>query len=183
MKKKLLGLILLLSCFMLIGCGEEMTPMQAVDDYLQKYITLDDGIVDQLNEFVQKEDLTDEQEKIYKEVLRNQYSSLTYTLKKERIEGDVAYVTADIKVKDLYKAQKESTEYYEEHKDEFNDENGIYDSVKFLNYKLLQMKEVTDTKNYEIEFKVVQNDGDWDVSQLSNEDLQKIHGIYNYEEE
>ena len=181
MKKKLLSLILLLSCFLIIGCGKEMTPKQAVDDYLQRYITLDDSIMDQLNEFVNKEDLTDEQKLTYKEVLRNQYSSLTYTLKDEKIEGDTAYVTAKIKVKDLYKAQMNAQEYYNEHKEEFNDDNGVYDAVKFLNYKLLQMKEATDTKEYEIEFKVVKNDNDWDVSQLSNEDLEKIHGIYEYE--
>lgn len=182
MKKKILSLILLLSCFLLIGCGEEMTPMQAVDDYLQRYITLDDSIMDQLNEFVNNEDLTDEQKSTYKEILRNQYSSLTYTLKDEKIDGEIAYVTAKIQVKDLYKAQKDAVAYYEEHKDEFNDDNGVYDAAKFLNYKLLQMKEATDTKDYEIEFKVVKNDNDWDVSQLSNEDLEKIHGIYEYEE-
>jgi hypothetical protein len=44
------------------------------------------------------------------------------------------------------------------------------------------MKNATDTRNYEIEFKVVKEDGDWDVSQLSNDDLKKIHGIYEYEE-
>lgn len=182
MKKKILSLILLLSCFLLIGCGEEMTPMQAVDDYLQKYITLDDSIMDQLNEFVNNEDLTEEQKSTYKEILRNQYSSLTYTLKNENIDGEIAYVTAKIQVKDLYKVQKDATLYYEEHKDEFNDDNGVYDATKFLNYKLLQMKDATDTMEYEIEFKVVKNDNDWDVSQLSNEDLQKIHGIYEHEE-
>ena len=182
MKKKILSLILILSCFLLIGCGEEMTPMQAVDDYLQRYITLDDSIINQLNEFVNNEDLTDDQKKVYKDILRTQYSSMTYTLKNEKIDGDTAYVTADIKVRDLYKAQKEATKYYEENKNEFNDDKGVYDAGKFLNYKLLQMKEATDTKTYEIEFKVVKNDKDWDVSQLSDEDLKKIHGIYEYEE-
>lgn len=182
MKKKILSLILLLSCFLLIGCGEEMTPKQAVDDYLQRYITLDDSIMDQLNDFVNKEELTDEQKNTYKEILRNQYSSLTYTLEQEKIDGDTAYVKAKIQVKDLYKAQKDAEAYYNEHKDEFNDDNGAYDAVKFLNYKLLQMKNATNTKKYDIEFKVIKNDNDWDVSQLSNEDLQKIHGIYEYEE-
>lgn len=182
MKKRLLCLILLFSCFILIGCGEEMTPMQAVDDYLQRYVTLDDSIMEQLDEFVSAEELTDEQKDTYKDILKRQYSSLTYTLKSEKIDGDTAYVKADIKVKDLYKVQKESLEYYENHKEEFNDDNGVYDVGKYLSYKLSQMKEATDTKNYEIEFKVVREDGDWDVSQLSEDDLKKIHGIYEYEE-
>jgi hypothetical protein len=182
MKKKIFGLILLLSGFILIGCGEEMTPMQAVDDYLQRYITLDDSIMEQLDEFVNNEDLTDDQKKIYRDILKKQYGSLTYTLKNEKIDGDTAYVKADIKVIDLYKVQKKSLEYYETHKDEFNDDSGAYDVGKYLSYKLSQMKNATDTRNYEIEFKVVKEDGDWDVSQLSNDDLKKIHGIYEYEE-
>lgn len=182
MKNKIFGLILILSCFLLIGCGEEMTPMQAVDDYLQRYVTLDDNIVDQLNEFVDNDEMTDDQKKTYKEILRNQYSSLTYTITNEKIDGDTAYVKARIKVRDLYKAQKEANKYYEEHKDEFNDENGAYDAVLFLNYKLNQMKNMLDTKEYEIEFKVIKNNNDWDVSQLSNDDLKKIHGVYEYEE-
>ena len=45
------------------------------------------------------------------------------------------------------------------------------------------MEQATDTISHEVEFKVV-NEGDnkWVVSQLSNEALEKIHGIYNYEE-
>ena len=183
MKKKILGLVLLCCTLLLItGCGEEMTPKQAVNDYLQKYITLDDSITDQLNEFVDNEDLTDDQKSVYKEILRNQYTSLTYTIKDEDIDGDTAYVTVEIKVRDLYKVQKDSLAYYEEHKEEFNDENGIYDKVKYLTYKLNQMKDATETTSYVVEFKVVKNNGDWDVAQLSDETLEKLHGIYNYEE-
>ncbi len=45
------------------------------------------------------------------------------------------------------------------------------------------MKDATETVDYELELKVVKNNNDWDVTQLSVEDLEKIHGIYNYEEE
>lgn len=183
MKKKIFSLILICCTLLLVtGCGEKMTPSQAVDDYLQRYITLDDTIMDQLNDYVSDEDLTEEQKSVYKEVLRNQYTSLTYTIKNEDIQDDIAYVTVNINVKDLYKVQKDSLNYYEEHKEEFNDENGVYDKVSYLTYKLNQMKNATETINYEIKIKVVENNGDWDVSQLSNEDLEKLHGIYNYEE-
>lgn len=183
MKKRILSLFLFCCTLLLItGCGEEMTPKQAVDDYLQRYVTLDDSIMDQLNDFVDGEDLTDDQKTVYKDILRSQYTSLTYTIKDEDIQGDTAYVTVDVKVRDLYKVQKDSLAYYEEHQNEFNDENGVYDKVKYLTYKLNQMKDATETTTYEIKFKVVENDGDWDVSQLSNDDLEKLHGIYNYEE-
>lgn len=185
MKKILMSLFLLLGSFMLIGCGEEMTPNQAVDDYLQKYVTLDDDILKQIDEFVDNEDMTNEQKSTYKKILKDQYSTMTYTVKDveyDEEKNDVAYVTVDINVRDLYKVQQTSLEYYENHKDEFNDEDGNYDISKYLTYKLEQMKKATETTTYTIKVKVVKNDNDWDVSQLSDEDLQKIHGIYEYEE-
>ena len=75
MKKIVISLSLILCSFLLIACGEEMMPNQAVDDYLQKYVTLDDDVVNQINEYVDKEDMTDEQKSKYKQILRNQYSS------------------------------------------------------------------------------------------------------------
>lgn len=183
--KKLFFCFLLLFCsFLLIGCGEEMTPRQAVRDYMESYVTLDDSIVDQLNDYVDdNEELLDEHKKTYKEILRTQYSSLTYTILNERIEGNIAYVDVEINVKDLHKIRKETNEYYANNKDEFNNDNGIYDVAKFITFQLDKMKAATETVKYKLELKVVKSDDDWDVAQLSNSDLEKIHGIYNYEEE
>ena len=184
MKKIFLCFVLLLSSFLLVGCGEEMTPTQAVRDYLEGYVTLDDNVINQLNEYVKENDsMTDLQKDSYKEILRMQYSSLAYDIKNERIDDDVAYVTVKIDVKDLYKIQKEANEYYELNKSEFNDEDGVYDIALFVDYQLDKMKAAVDTVSYELELKVVKTDGDWDVTQLSNSDLEKIHGIYNYEKE
>lgn len=183
MKRKIFGLFILICSILLVGCTEELTPKDAVRDYLEKYVTLDDSVVKQLDEFVVNEDLSDEQKELYKEVLKRHYSSLTYTLETETIEDDIAYVDVKINVINLYKVQKASLQYLEENKDEFNDELGVYDKTKFLDYKLEQMKNADETISYNIKFKVIKNGEDWNVSQLSNEDLEKLHGIYNYEEE
>ena len=45
------------------------------------------------------------------------------------------------------------------------------------------LRETYSEPKYKLELKVVKNDNDWDVTQLSTTDLEKIHGIYNYEEE
>ena len=184
MKKFLISAMLLLCSFLLIGCGEEMTPTQAVRDYMESYVTLDDSVVNQLNEYVDdNEELTDEHRDTYKEILRTQYSSLTYDILNEKIEDNIAYVEVEINVKDLYKIRKETNEYYANNKQEFNGDNGIYDAAKFITFQLDKMKAATETVKYKLELKVVKNDNDWDVTQLSNSDLEKIHGIYNYEEE
>jgi hypothetical protein len=44
------------------------------------------------------------------------------------------------------------------------------------------MSKETDTVTYTIDIKVEKDGDDWKVVQLSNESLEKIHGIYNYEE-
>ncbi len=182
MKKKISIIIILILGIILSGCGKNLTAREAVRDYLEMYVTLDNRVVEQLNEFVDKEDLDDEQKKMYKEVLKKEYSTLTYTLEDETYDGDRAYVKAKIKVMNLNKVQKDALDYFDEHKEEFNDEEGRYDKGKFLTYKLSRMKEATETITYEIEFKADKNDGRWEVVQLSNEDLEKIHGIYEYNE-
>ena len=89
-----------------------------------------------------------------------------------------------ITVYDLYKAQRDATEYLNEHRDEFNDEEGNYDSSKFMDYRLEQMQKTTDTVEYTITFNLTKDDDDnWQITELSQEDLEKIHGIYNYDSE
>ena len=57
----------------------------------------------------------------------------------------------------------------------------LYDVNKFIAYKLNEMKMVTETVEYTIEFYVVKTSDGWTVSSLSTSDLEKIHGIYDYE--
>ncbi|MDE5888617.1 MAG: hypothetical protein K2H20_01210, partial [Bacilli bacterium] len=61
MKKKLYILLFIVLGIIVTGCGKNMTAKEAVRDYLEMYVTLDSKVVDQLNEFVDKEDLDDEQ--------------------------------------------------------------------------------------------------------------------------
>ena len=153
-----------------------------VSEYGPNYITLDNSTVTQLNEFVDNDKLTDEQKLTYKEILRKQYSSLTYDIQNERYEGNMAYVKTKINVIDLYKAQQEALDYYNSHIEEFNNDAGLYDKNLYTDYKLKKMKDENDTINYEIEFKLIKDGNDWEVTQLSSKDLEKIHGVYIEEE-
>jgi len=56
-----------------------------------------------------------------------------------------------------------------------------YMITKNIDYKLEQMKNTTDTVEYTIDFNVVKEDDDWVVVQPDTDDLEKIHGIYNYD--
>ena len=58
---------------------------------------------------------------------------------------------------------------------------GKYDAEKFITYKLDKMKETNEKTSYTIDFYVVNTSDGWTVSSLSNSDIEKLHGIYDYE--
>ena len=51
-KKIFLCLMILCSSVLLVGCGEEMTPTEAVRDYLEGYVTLDSSVTNQLDDYI-----------------------------------------------------------------------------------------------------------------------------------
>ena len=58
----------------------------------------------------------------------------------------------------------------------------VFSNDLFMNYKLDKMKKTTDTVEYNIIFNVTKDDkGNYKVTDLSNSDLEKIHGVYNYD--
>ena len=183
MKKLLIALIALLG---LVGCtiGPANTPTKAVEEYLERYIDNDDTIMSELDEYVDgNQDLDDTLKDTYKEILKKQYSDLKYEIVEEKYDGDNAVVTVKITVYDLYKTQIDADDYLTNHTDEFKDEDDKYDPIKFMKYKLDQMKSNDKTVTYTIDINVIKNNNVWEVSQLDNESLQKIHGVYNYEKE
>ena len=53
-----------------------------------------------------------------------------------------------------------------------------------MDYKLEQMQKINDTVEYTINFNLTKDENDvWQISELSQDDLEKIHGIYNYDSE
>ncbi len=177
---KKLGLILM-TLIVAVGCACTMTKASdAVKEYLGKYNNQDEEVMVELDALVEEENLSDEQSEKYKEIMKKQYTDLKYEIVNETYNGDEAIVTTKITVYDLYKVQQEATKYKEEHEDEFKDENKIYDAKKFLDYKIDEMKKTDKTVEYTIDFKVIKKDGKWVLDQVSTEDLEKIHGIYNY---
>ena len=158
--KKIISLIIV-SLF-LFGCGcTNMSAKNAVTDYLSQYNNLTDEVIDDIDKTISSEDLTEEE--------------------KEKYNGDQAVITAKISVYDLYKAEKDAKEYMTNNTEEFYDSNNIYSNKKYIDYKLDQMKKMNDKITYTIEFNVSKKDGKWVVEQPSQTDLEKIHGIYNYE--
>ena len=181
MKKICLGILLML---LVAGCScalLERTPTDAVKTYLDRYNNNDEDVLDELDTYIVGEDFSDEQRQNYRNILTKQYKDLSYKIVDEAQDGDEATVTATVTVYDLYKVQMDAEAYLGQNLTEFNDDEGVYDQNKYIDYRLEQMKKNTDTVDYTITFTLKKVDNQWIVDQLSDTDLQKIHGIYNYE--
>ncbi len=174
-------IIFLLTLSFAIGCACTVDKASdAVKEYLGKYNNQNAEILTQLETVVKEENLSEEQSEKYKDIMTKQYKDLKYEIVEETYNGDEAVVTTKITVYDLYGAQQEAEEYKNNHRDEFLKDNK-YDADAYLDYKLEQMKKKDKTVEYTIDFQVVKRDGKWVVKSISTEDLEKIHGIYNYE--
>lgn len=178
--KKVYGLLLfLLILFGVTGCSQ--TAKMAVEDYLDKYNSLDAKVISDMNSVIEMENMSEEEKNTYSAIYKKQYTDLQYEVLDEEYNGDEAVIKVKITVYDYYKTQKETSYYLANHADEFNNENGVYDVSKYIKYKLERLKMTTDRVDYTIDFYVLKNKDHWEVSNLSNADLEKIHGIYNYE--
>ena len=209
MKKKL---IILLSLFVILlsGCGNTNTPTGKVEEFLGKYQSMDSDVLTQLDNIISNDtSMNDEQKSDYQALMEKQYQNLSYKIKNEEIDGDNATVLVEIEVYDYANSILESREYYNEHRDEFeedndndtNNDNDANDSLlddaedaiedageavedaidnltSFIDYKIKQLKDVTDKAKYEITFYLYKEDGEWVVEDISDIDRQKIHGLY-----
>lgn len=177
MKKILMLLVLIF----LVGCNNSNTPVGEVEKFLSKYQNLDNEIIVGLNNELEDDtSLTEAQRTLYLDLWKKHYKNLKYSIKDSKIEDDRAIVTASIEVTDYTKSVNESDIYRENHMEEFQDEAGNYDIVKFNDFKISQLMNVTDTVKFEIDFQVIKTDGKWILSELTNDDYLKLSGMYNY---
>lgn len=188
-------ILVCLSLFLLlaVGCTNTMnTPTKKVEELLGKYQKMDSTVLAQLDSVISEDvNMSDEQKKEYRSLMEKQYQNLSYKVKNEEIKGDNATVDVEIEVFDYATSIAESRKYYSEHKDEFKEEEkdddtlgekveeAIDKSSKYIDYKIKQLKNVTDKKKYDITFNLSKDDdGIWKLDDISDIDRQKIHGLY-----
>ena len=165
MKKKIILISLFMLCFILTGCSLNNTPKAKVETLLMKYQKNSDSVMSELDDYLNTLNIKDDAHEEYKKVYTKQYSDLTYNIKDEMIDGDTATVTTQIEVYDYYKIDNDATKYVSDNPDKFST-NNVYDSKKVLEYKIDKLTNAKDRVTYTVVFN------------LTNEDLEKIHGIY-----
>lgn len=184
------------SLFILLftGCTTTNTPSKKVEEFLGKYQSMDSDVLTQLDNVVASDNnMSDEQKKDYKLLMERQYQNMSYKIKNEEINGDNATVEVEIEVYDYATSITKSKKYYEEHKDELedndkdttnnNDNNNVVEDIiesssKYIDYKIKQLKDVTDTVKYTITFNLHREDNTWKMDDISDIDRKKLHGLY-----
>lgn len=184
----------------LAGCSTSMnTPTSKVEEFLGKYQKMDDDVSVQLDEVLSKDDtMTAEQKDKYRSILEKQYQNLSYKIENEEINGEEATVDVEIEVLDYATTIRDAKKYYEEHKEEIESSNekeqsdndnlledavegseeAIENSAAYIDYKLKELQNVSDTTTYNITFYLIKKNGEWQLQNITDLDLQKIHGLY-----
>ena len=175
-------LITLLSIIILTGCTLDIsnTPTKKVEEFLNKYQILDEQVLNELDEVIEtktKLDKTNKEE--YREIIKKQYKDMQYTIKEEKIDGDEATVTAQIIVKDFTKIINDAEIYKRENIKKFY-ENETYNDNLYKKYIIEKLKDAKDRVTYTVDFKVRKNNTKWVLDPITEEQEDKILGIYNY---
>lgn len=179
MKKRYwLGLLLLI--FFTAGCSLGNTPTSKVEELLKRYNSNADVVKTELGDYLSSLNLDEENQSGYEAVYLRQYSDLTYEIKDEKIDGDEATVTVQVKVYDYYKAEQDINDYVSAHQNEFYGDDNVYSSEKALKYRIEELKKVSNKSEYTVDFTLTKVNDVWTVDTLTNEQLEKIHGTYAY---
>ena len=169
----------------LTGCslGKDMlnTPTHKVEEFFTKYQTLDQAVIDDLDNLVKEEvDFNNEQRDKYREIFKKHYKNLKYDIKNEKIDGDNATVEVEIEVSDYSRALAKAEAYMNDNPNEFLDENGEYDNSKFIDYQLEQLDNVKETIIYTLSLNLTKQKDEWKLEPLTSIQQEKINGIYVY---
>lgn len=178
--KKLI--MLFVSIMLLCGCDDiNNTPTKQVESFFNKYQTLDEEVLDDLERIISEEtafDTTAREE--YRKLIKDQFKNLTYKIKDESINGDTATVSTEITVTDYAKTLAEAEEYKNNHISEFQDELGTYQASKYSNYVIEKLKDAKDRIKYTVEIRLTKLDEKWKIDGIDENTEDKILGIYRY---
>lgn len=179
MKKIYLVILSFMFIFLLVGCGTN-TPKVKTEEFLSRYVSLNDDVVSSMETSISGEGLTTTNQTKYRDVLKRQYENLKYEVKNEKIDGDKATVTARITVYDLYKSEQSSLDYLNNNRTEFYT-NEVLNQDAYDTYRLDEMLKTIETVEYDIDIYLTKDNGTWVVQNPDNTTLEKIHGLYDYE--
>lgn len=162
MKKKIMLVLLL---FLFAGCSLSNTPTSKVEELLGKYQSLDSSINISTATLTQNRTVDDDINDRYKKVIKKQYENLTYEIKEEKIDGEIATITTQIEVLDY----KSIINKYDMIKYDESEYDKVLDDLENAKEKIVYTIDFTLTKDKK---------GDWNVDDLTTEQVNKLLGMY-----
>lgn len=166
MKRKI-GLFLVL-ILLLSGCAMSNSPTSKVEDLFMKYQKVDEDIALGIDNVIDYQNLTESHKERYRKLLEDQYKNLSYEIKDELVDGDMATVLVEIEVIDYKRAISDLTF-----------DSSIYTKESYDEEKLNRLENAKDKVKYTLEIKLTKDDdGNWKVDALTNEQIKKIQGMY-----
>lgn len=182
MKKKILGLVVVVTLFILTGCNTMMnTPTKKVEKLLSMYQTKDEEVLRQLDDVLLTETILDTNLKDrYRELMKKQYSNLSYQIKDETVDGDVAVVETEIEVYDYNSAIENVENNLISDSNNYMDDTGNLLTNVYNEEKITLMENIKNRVTYTINFTVSKIDDEWVVDDLTETERLKLHGLYAY---
>ena len=177
--KKIIFIMIVLT---LSACNISNTPSSVVEKYLNNYKNISDEVIDDLEISLSNEDLSNINRENYKKALLRVYENLNYEIIDESINGNKAEVEVQIKVIDLYKEEKESNDYMLNNVSEFYNESQEFDNDLYNTYRIEKMQKALDKIDYKIIFKVNKKEGIWTLEEPNRDVIEKLNGLYNYDQ-
>lgn len=175
MKKVIVIVIVLL----ISGCSSNIMAKDVVKDYLDGYINLSKDVKNSLDKTIKEnKEFNDINKDMYKKILLKQYKDLKYVILNEEYDGDKALITVNINVYDLNKAEENAEDYLSTNLKEFYDDKNKFDNQKYIDFKLNLMYDASERIDYTVVFFLNRVNKKWVLEQPTDEDLEKIHGIY-----
>lgn len=156
------------------------TPTKKVETYFNNYQILHEDVLKDLDKVIEEKINYDENtKKEYRELIKKQYKNMQYEIKEEKIDGDNAKVTVEIIVKDFTKTIEEAQKFKENNIEEFYEE-GTYNENLYRKYLIEKLKESKEKITYTLELTLHKEDKKWVLDPISEENENKILGIYKY---
>jgi len=162
-----------------LGCSKDSNPEKVVSSYLDSFIKLDENVIKEIDKVIDNnEEFNEAHKSIYKKILIRQYQSLKYDILSTEIDKEYAIVKVNVIVHDLVKSGQEAQDYLITNLSSFYNEDNVFDNDKYLLTKLEYMEKSDILTDYDIDFILKKKNGKWILERPTEDDLLKIHGLY-----
>ena len=176
----IIGSVLLLTN--LTGCETNLmnTPTKRVETMLNNYITLNSEVLKDLDETLLTDTtMTMDQKDEYRDIIKKLYQNMSYEIKDETIDGDLATVEAEIEVYNYKKIIDDVNTYLQNNQSDFLTSENTIDLEKFNDYKLNELKNAKDKVTYTLNLTLKKVEDKWILDDLTDTEISKLHGMYS----